>query len=358
MKKREKGGLGEFLVEILDSTLVFFFGNKKHRGQFKNMILVAALIVAGFVIPAVTILLGLWIYFMTEDITWQRWVVISTIVVAFVVAIGAMVRMTRQRWYRLPPPRTWRRLLTRRLWYHLLLLALGTFYGFLVVREVWYATDPGELAQFVMFTGIVVGFIVRVALGGIAAGGVDVAAMVLGEKDDPRFLRGYFRAISWIISGEIAIALFGLTLAPKFLIIGIVSAVLIGTLAYSLGMRIMWDRALLRVHVLVLVWIFLAAIPQGVWLEFTTVNLRPFFQLHRASVIAHRQHDRQVRREVELERGFVMERFAEIERELGEAKTLEEVRAARAKREAFEAEIAQDGAAAKIAAAIKSTFPR
>lgn len=306
----------------------------------RNALWVAGLIVAGFVIPAVTILLGLGIYFMTEDVTWQRWVTIVIIAVGVVVGAVAAWRMVRRRWY------------------HYLLFALGTLYGFLALREVWYATDPAELVQFVMFTGIVVGFVVRVALGGIVAGGVDVVAMVLGEKDDPRFLRGYFRAISWIITGEIAIALLGLTLSPKFLMIGIISMVLIGTLAYALKLRIAWDRALLRVHVLVLVWIFLAAIPQGVWLEFTTVNLRPFFQLHRASVVSHRQHDRQVRREAERERGFVMKRFAEIERELDKAKTLEAVRAARAKREAFEAEIAQDGVAAKVAAAIKNKFPR
>lgn len=308
----------------------------------RNTIWVAGLIVAGFVIPAVTILLGLGIYFMTEDITWQRWVTVAIVDIGVIIGLVALYRMEAG----------------RRRWYHNLLFVLGALYGFLAAREALNATDPAELAQFVMFTGIVVGFIVRVALGGIVASGVDVVAMVLGEKDDPRFLRGYFRVISWIISGEIAIALFGLTLSPKFLIVGIIVAVLIGTLSYSLGLRLAWDRALLRVHVLVLVWIFLAAIPQGVWLEFTTVNPRPFFQLHRAAVVSHRQQDRQVRREAEREREFITQRFAEIERDLDKAKTLEEVRAARAKREAFEVEIAQDGAAAKIAAAIRSKFPR
>lgn len=337
---KKKSSFGKFLAEVADSMLVLFFGNKKHRGQFRNALWVAGLIVAGFVIPAVTIILGLGIYFMVEDITWQRWTTIVIIGVGAVVGAVAAWRMERRRWY------------------HYLLFAFGTLYGFLALREVWYATDPAELSQFVMFTGIVAGFIVRVALGGIVAGGVDVVAMVLGEKDDPRFLRGYFRAISWIISGEIAIVLFGLTLSPKFLMVGIIAAVLIGMVSYGLGIRLAWDRALLRVHVLVLVWIFLAAIPQGVWLEFTTVNPRPFFQLHRAAVVSHRQQDRQVRREAERERKFITQRFAEIERKLDEAKTLEEVRVARAARKAFEAEIAQDGAAATFAAAIKNKFSR
>lgn len=336
----------EWLDEILTRITVWFLGDRDRAGAVeygpRTVVWIAWLIVVGFVIPAVTLFLGLVIYFSTEDIMWQRWGTLVVVDVGVVLWLIALCRMPARR----RRPR------------HLLLFVLGALYGLLATREVIYATDPAELAQFVMFSGIVAGFFICASLGSMVAAGMDVSAMVLGEKSDPRFLRGYFRAIAWIVSVEIAIALFGVGLPPKLLIVGIVFIVSMGMLAYALRIRISWDRMLLKVQGFVVCWIFLAAIPAGFWLNVTTVNLRPFFQLHRASVVASRQHDRQVRREEELERKFVTRRFAEIERKLDEAETLEEVRAAREARKAFEAEIAQDGAAAQVAAAIKNKFPR